>query len=76
MKIVKTGANTTVIELNNGVEILVSYSTPVAAFVPGEGYLRTEEKYSKTTTRHINQWTGGERPTRPQEFFDKLFQRD
>jgi len=36
--------------------VLFSYQTPVAAFVPGEGYLVTDKKWSNTTTRHINKW--------------------
>jgi hypothetical protein len=36
--------------------VLFSYQTPVAAFVPGEGYLVTDKKWSKTTSRHINKW--------------------
>jgi hypothetical protein len=31
-------------------EVLFSYETPVAAFVPGKGYLRTNVNYSKTTS--------------------------
>lgn len=36
--------------------VLVSYSTPVAAFVLGRGYIRTADFYSVTTSKHINQW--------------------
>lgn len=38
--------------------ILFSYETPVAAYVSGRGYVRTAQKFSKTTTKHINQWLG------------------
>jgi hypothetical protein len=31
-------------------------STPVAALVPGKGWMRTEKTYSVTTTKHINRW--------------------
>lgn len=47
---------TTVLEKANGVSILISYSTAVAAFVPGRGFLRTKTKWSATTSRHINAW--------------------
>ena len=40
-------------------EILYSYTTPVAALVPGQGYLRTNKYYSKTTSGHINKWLVG-----------------
>ena len=55
----KLGANKKVLWFNNGVQVLVSYSTPVAAYLPygdGSGYVRTETYYSKTTSRHINAW--------------------
>jgi hypothetical protein len=52
------GANVTELELGNAY-VLFSYKTPVAAFVPGKGYLRTAQKWSKTTTKHINQWLKG-----------------
>lgn len=39
--------------------ILFSYSTPVAAHVEGEGYYKTNKKFSVTTTKHINQWLDG-----------------
>jgi len=40
----------------NGAEVLVSYSTSVAAYVPGLGYMETTTKYSRTTSKHITQW--------------------
>lgn len=42
----------------NGVSILFSYETPVAGW-DNEGAFKTEEKYSKTTTRHVNKYLGG-----------------
>jgi hypothetical protein len=50
---IKRYASATEIELSNGTTVLVSYSTPVAAFVPGRGYVQSEEHYSRTTTKHI-----------------------
>lgn len=47
------GSNQTEIECHNGVTILYSYRTPVAAFVPGKGALCTTQRYSKTTSKHI-----------------------
>jgi hypothetical protein len=52
------GANVTELELGDAY-ILFSYKTPVAAWVSGRGYMRTSEKFSKTTTKHINQWLDG-----------------
>ena len=54
MKLTPIGSNQTEIERADGVIILYSYKTPVAAFVPGKGGLCTSTKYSATTSRHIN----------------------
>lgn len=54
MKLTPVGCNQTEIERENGVTILYSYKTPVAAFVPGKGGLVTKQHYSPTTSRHVN----------------------
>ena len=36
--------------------VLFSYDTPVAAFILGRGYVRTDKFWSVTTSKHINQW--------------------
>lgn len=69
-----------VLTKDDGTQILISYSTPVAAFIQGKGCFRTEKKFSVTTSKHINQWLKsffGEGFTayaevRPQSFFDAL----
>jgi len=38
--------------------ILFSYNTPVAVITQDGNVLRTDRKYSKTTSKHINQWLG------------------
>jgi hypothetical protein len=53
------GSNQTQITKSDGTRILFSYSTPVAAYVPGRGYIRTATSYSKTTAKHINAWLSG-----------------
>lgn len=40
----------------NGAQIVRSYVTPVAAYIPGLGFFKTDEKFSVTTTRHIGVW--------------------
>ena len=54
--------------------ILFSYSTPVAACMSdGSGFVRTDKRWSVTTTRHINKWLAGARAEeRPQSYFDGL----
>lgn len=37
---------------------LVSYRTPVAAYVKGV-YYKTSTKFSRTTSKHINKWLSG-----------------
>ena len=72
MKVKSLAANQTEITLSNGDLVFVSYSTPVAAFISGKGYLKTDKKYSSTTSRHINKWTENRAKEMPQEFFDNL----
>ena len=56
MKLIPIAANQTELSLDKGVVVFFSYQTPVAAFIPGTGYLRTSQKWSRTTSKHINQW--------------------
>jgi hypothetical protein len=65
-------ANMAEITLHNGVKVLFSYCTPVASWENGQFY-KTEKKWSKTTTRHINKWLDGVQAIeQPQEYFDNL----
>ena len=59
MKLRRIGANQTVIMYNNGSEVFFSYDTPVAARLQDYEYLRTEDFWSKTTSRHINKYLDG-----------------
>lgn len=73
MQVHQLGTNKIEFELKSGVHLLISYSTCVAAFIPGRGYVRTETNWSNTTARHINDWAGRPPDQRePQAFFDKL----
>lgn len=75
MKISNVGSNMTELATNSGAVILFSYSTPVAAMLPSGQYIRTEKKYSATTTRHINKWLQGVSAnveTRKPEFISNL----
>ena len=58
MKINNVGSNMTELSTNSGAVVLFSYSTPVAAMLPSGQYVKTDKKYSATTTRHR-----GSRPT-------------
>ena len=62
--------------------ILFSYRTPVAAYVFGRGYVKTEKYWSVTTSRHINKWIKMDLPQAgfvavnteevPQDYLDNL----
>ncbi len=63
--------------VTNGCIILFSYETPVAAYTPTQGYVRTAKWYSQTTTRHVNKWLrsqNAEAEERSQKFFDSLIE--
>ena len=48
--------SSTEVRLADGTCVLFSYKTPVAALVPGKGWIKTSTHYSRTTSKHINQW--------------------
>ena len=58
MKLTPIAANQTEVETNEG-RIFFSYKTPVAAYLPEKGYVRTSQFWSVTTSRHINKWLKG-----------------
>ncbi|MEN9917069.1 MAG: Prochlorococcus phage [Pseudomonadota bacterium] len=59
----------------NGMKVLFSYKTPVACEI-GLQYYKTNKKFSKTTTKHINTWLDGVKAEeKNQEFFDGLVMR-
>ena len=57
MQLTPIAANQTEIETADA-RIFFSYRTPVAAYVFGRGYVKSEQWYSTTTSRHINKWMG------------------
>lgn len=75
MKLVNLGANITELVVGNR-SILISYETPVALHIEGVGYVVTEKKWSRTTSKHINKFLGGSEPYKvePQDYFDNLLQ--
>ena len=58
MHIQTIGSNQTELTFNKG-QVLFSYKTPVAAYTPSLGYIKTATKWSSTTSRHINKWLEG-----------------
>ena len=73
MQLVPLASNMTEVETDLG-RVLFSYRTPVAAYVYGEGYVRTEKWWSVTTSRHINKWIGKDVTTEEvsQTYLDNL----
>ena len=53
MQLTPIASNMTEVETSEA-RILFSYRTPVAAYVFGRGYVKTEKYWSVTTSRHIN----------------------
>ena len=55
MKIKSLGSNMTIVNFVNGNEVLISYDTVVAGRI-NEKLVKTDKKWSNTTTRHINKY--------------------
>ena len=55
MKLERLGTSKSLLTLSSGSEIFYSYNTPVACKVSGEFY-KTNEYYSRTTSKHITQY--------------------
>ena len=73
MKLTPIAANQTSVTFNDGTEVFFSYKTPVAAYLPSKGYVKTEKFYSVTTSRHINKYLPTKDvPTVSEEFLVQL----
>ena len=57
MRVIPNGSNQTIIE-GKGCRVLYSYETPVALEAPNGKYYRTDQKWSVTTSKHINKFIG------------------
>jgi len=59
----------------NGITLLYSYETPVAGY-DEHGAFRTDEKFSVTTSKHINKYLGGKDVGRtiPQAYIEGMVQ--
>ena len=67
MKLKQIGSNMAELDLGL-VQVFFSYETPVAARLTDGTLIRTDERYSVTTTKHINKWLQGcEALTVPQD---------
>ena len=74
MKIKQIASNMTELDLGFA-QVFFSYETPVAARLTDGSLVRTAERYSVTTTKHINKWLKGvmaDVETVAQSFIDNL----
>ena len=72
MKLKQLASNMTELDLGFA-QVFFSYETPVAARLTCGSLVRTETKYSVTTTKHINKWLDGmPAVTVPQDRIDCL----
>lgn len=59
MRIKPIASNQTELHTNGGAVVFFSYETPVAAQLADGGFVYTSKKWSRTTSKHINQWLAG-----------------
>lgn len=85
MKLIKHSDNANEIIFNTGNTVLFSYETPVAVSLADKvtvinpdgvelhyvGVYKTNAKFSKTTSRHINEWTNTTKVL-PQDELERL----
>jgi hypothetical protein len=75
MKLKSIGPNCHELQFGRG-SVLFSYETPVAVALSETvagfvGVYKTQSKFSKTTSKHINNWTGTNK-TLPQNVIENL----
>ena len=74
MKLHTDGFGRTRITLADGGELFISYTTCIAARLADGTRCRTDQVWSRTTSKHIEQWDITAAEKRPQEFFDNLLE--
>lgn len=76
MKLTTRSKNCHVVTFDNGTEVLFSCRMPVALSIGSPspwtpsnkvGVYKTSEKFSSTTTKHINDWTATEKTLKQSE---------
>ena len=73
MKVKQLGSNQVEVVIPGKARVLFSYNTPVAAFIEGRGWVKTNRFYSVTTSKHINKYLQGlEYETVEQSELDEL----
>lgn len=76
MTIHNPSMNCVLVAMSNGTQLLFSYSTCVAGFIPGIGYFCADVKYSRTSNMHMGRYfsqAGAKDVTPlPQEDIDRI----
>lgn len=68
----KNSTHVDIVSLSDGREVCLSYGVIVAAFIPGRGHLRTDRRWSVTTSKHMNHYAGKDAPEVPHDELLKL----
>ena len=71
MQLTPIASNMTEVETDSA-RVLFSYRTPVAAYVFGVGYVKTDQFWSVTTSRHINKGGATDGREVSQAYLDNL----
>lgn len=72
MKLIRISANVRELLLDDGLRVLLSYSTPVAVIMPDGSTFVTDKRWSVSTTKHVSKWCGWNHPKIAQEELNKL----
>ena len=70
MNVTQVGKQNAYILEGNGYRVLQSYNTIVALEGPSGKYYRTDQKWSVTTSKHINKFVSGNVTLCPQSVLD------
>jgi hypothetical protein len=70
--IILNESNRIAIRLDSGVTAFYSYKTLVAAQVPGVGNFKTNQYYSRTTSKHLGQFGMGGAEAVDQDALEKM----
>ena len=59
MEMQRIDPNMAVIMFKDGTRIMFSFDVPVAAYIPGRGYVKSSRYFSRSSNYHIVQFANG-----------------
>ncbi len=59
MEMQRVDPNMVVLMFKDGTRIMFSYDVPVAAYIPGAGYMKSSRYFSRSTNQHVVRFTNG-----------------